>query len=366
MGSCSSAAAYRRISAECTKNSRPPLPHTGEDTRGRVSPESTPSVCTHARGASERPKHARRGRGAQTDSPGPRRNAAQGDEGALHEHPLVERLHHRWLRHAAAGPESWFVGRVRGHKLPQTSQSFTPPPRPAAVKESASKGTGRPPRAHSAATHAAPRRMGWRCGGCGRYGDRAGVSGALPGQAGKEANWCVRQGTASMAGVHTCCLCQRFASDFAFEAQACPNCRRQAGLPRQEEPAARVLSAGSPPPPLVRWAVPKGQRQVQQQAHCSKEGMKRAVCSRAATATRIAVFDFDGVLFRTPERPAWFPRRGTAVCKARETCKRCILGRVGGRGVNWCEGLSARSRALQITLPPSSRSILPTFRRNQP
>ncbi len=163
--------------------------------------------------------------------------------------------------------------------------------------------------------------MGWRCSGCGRYGDREGVSGALPGQAGKEANWCVRQGTASMGGLHTCCLCQRFASNFAFEAQACPNCRRQAGLPRKEEPAAYVPSAGAPArgaEGLVRWAISK--RQVQQQAGAAHgaEGMQRVVCSRAAAATSIAVFDFDGVLFRTPERPAWFPRRGTTLCNARE------------------------------------------------
>ena len=154
-----------------------------------------------------------------------------------------------------------------------------------------------------------PGDMGWLCCKCGRYGDREGAQ-AVDATS-KEVNWCVRQGTASMVGANTCCLCKRGAADFAFEAQACRNCMRQMGLTAQAQPSVQVPP--SPTQSLVRWAAPRRKpgHAALERPHTAGNATHaaRSVPAKASTATHVAVFDFDGVLFRTPAKPAWFPRK---------------------------------------------------------
>ena len=160
--------------------------------------------------------------------------------------------------------------------------------------------------------------MGWICGGCGKYGHREGATAVDATD--KAANWCVRQGTASMSGVNMCCIC-RPSTGHAF---ACNNCRRQMGLKKLDQPSVQT-DHDRTEVPLVRWAIPKRMQGVRPtgsgrvrptgsgQHSTSPVHSARVVSEKAKTMAKIAVFDFDHVLFRTPEKPSWFPLKGACL-----------------------------------------------------
>jgi hypothetical protein len=187
--------------------------------------------------------------------------------------------------------------------------------------------------------------MGWRCCECGKYGDRKGAQ-VQEQLLDKPANWCVRQGTASMAGINMCCMCKRTLSTtatasgspkeparFAFETEACDNCRRLAGLSAQAQPVLANL-APETKQSLVRWATPKRVRNMPRQVvHQLAFTMDRVVAEQARRADRVVCFEFDSVLFRTPSRPEWFPRKGESgqtYISGRSTYD-IIIGRVPNR-----------------------------------
>jgi len=138
--------------------------------------------------------------------------------------------------------------------------------------------------------------MGWRCTGCGRYGERAG---AFSSAREKAANWCVRQGIASLWGVNQCCLCLGLG-----EGRMCSNCRRIAGFSMLAEPSLQAQRAGL-----------AGEDRHRLAAHTLHgHGVRplfepRQACDKVKKAKRIDIFEFDGALFRTPSAPSWFPRQ---------------------------------------------------------
>lgn len=136
--------------------------------------------------------------------------------------------------------------------------------------------------------------MPWQCWSCGRFGDRN-----------QEKTWCHREGVVSLRGSDRCCLCMKGAGWEQFWDFGCINCHKINGT---YDPTKG---------PVLKFVSPFEQLKAQQEKDkataleaTALEATIKKQPELVVRASKIAVFEFDGVLFRTPPRPSWWPFNG--------------------------------------------------------
>jgi len=130
--------------------------------------------------------------------------------------------------------------------------------------------------------------MVWTCNSCGKLGEREGIA---------EAGWCHRAGLATMKGIMQCCNCMLACGWDGYDEHGCRACIRTAG---------RRLPIGSARRAASEVALEKAFSSLPQQPKPNVPTFQNSLPA-LEHVKRIVVFEFDGVLFRTPKRPNWWP-----------------------------------------------------------
>mmetsp|Transcript_38476 Transcript_38476/g.75150 ORF Transcript_38476/g.75150 Transcript_38476/m.75150 type:complete len:249 (+) Transcript_38476:324-1070(+) len=116
-----------------------------------------------------------------------------------------------------------------------------------------------------------------------------------------ESGVCGRRGLPVLKGLGRCCVCAEAQNWQGMDDCGCRTCHLRMGkpFPKHQGRYDKATLSVSPPPPVASC--------VPWRARAHPWSKKKGVPSHLTKAFKLAVFGFDGCLFRTPDRPSSWP-----------------------------------------------------------